>query len=67
MKVTAIMGMDVSKNTLDCYLFEQQKSLPPVSNNSKGFKAIKSWLLKELKVTEGLLVVMEHTGIYTLY
>ncbi len=65
MKITATMGMDVSKKTLDCHLFIQQKSLPPVSNDSKGFKTIKRWLLKELKTTEGLLVVMEYTGIYT--
>jgi len=65
MKVTAIMGMDVSKNTLDCHLFVQQRSLVPVSNNSKGFKVIKRWLVKELADMEGLLVVMEYTGIYT--
>ena len=66
MKVTDIMGMDVSKNTLDCHLFVQQKSLGPVSNDLKGFKILKKWLVKELKgKTEGLLVVMEYTGIYT--
>ena len=66
MKVSNIMGMDVSKNTLDCHLFVQQKSLAPVSNDSSGFKVIKKWLIKELKgSTEGLLVVMEYTGIYT--
>jgi transposase len=66
MKVTEIMGMDVSKKTLDCHLFVGQKSLAPVSNDLKGFKAIKRWLTKELKHrTEDLLVVMEYTGIYT--
>lgn len=66
MKVTDIMGMDVSKNTLDCYLFVQQKGLATVSNDLKGFKKIKKWLTKELKgKTTGLLVVMEYTGIYT--
>jgi transposase len=66
MKVTDIMGMDVSKNTLDCHLFVQQTSLAPVCNDLKGFKSIKRWLGKELKKkTEGLLVVMEYTGIYT--
>ena len=65
MKVTSIMGMDVSKNTLDCHLFNEQKSLSAVSNDLKGFNTIKRWLLKELKTTEGLLVVMEYTGIYT--
>ena len=59
------MGIDVSKKTLDCHLFVQQKSLPAVSNDSKGFKAIKRWLKKELKSLDGLLVVMEYTGIYT--
>jgi transposase len=65
MKITSVMGMDVSKKTLDCHLFLQQKSLAPVSNDAKGFKAIQHWLLKELKSTDGLLVVMEYTGIYT--
>lgn len=66
MKVTDIMGMDVSKQTLDCHLFIQQKSLAAVSNDVKGYRAIKRWLTVELKKkTEGLLVVMEYTGIYT--
>jgi transposase len=65
MKITSVMGMDVSKKTLDRHLFLQQKSLAPVSNDAKGFKAIQHWLLKELKSTDGLLVVMEYTGIYT--
>ncbi len=59
------MDMDVSKKTLDCHLFIQQKGLAPVSNDSKGFKTIKRWLMKELKTTNDLLVVMEYTGIYT--
>ncbi|MBK8089145.1 MAG: IS110 family transposase [Chitinophagaceae bacterium] len=65
MKITNIMGVDVSKHTLDCHLFVQQQSLSSVSNDSKGFKSISRWLHKELKNTEGLLVVMEYTGIYT--
>lgn len=65
MKVTSIMGMDVSKKTLDCHLFVQQKSLQTVNNDSKGFKAIKRWLKREVKQLDELLVVMEYTGIYT--
>lgn len=65
MKVTSIMGMDVSKKTLDCHLFVQQKSLASVSNDPKGFKAIHRWLRREVKNVSGLLVVMEYTGIYT--
>lgn len=63
MKVSNILGIDVSKNTLDCHLFLQQKSLSAVSNNIKGFKTIKRWLSKEC--TKELLVVLEYTGIYT--
>lgn len=59
------MGMDVSKKTLDCHLFVQQKSLQSVSNDIKGFKVINRWLKKEVKNMNGLLVVMEYTGIYT--
>lgn len=59
------MGMDVSKKTLDCHLFIGQRSLSAVSNDAKGFKAINRWLKREVKNLNGLLVVMEYTGIYT--
>lgn len=59
------MGMDVSKKTLDCHLFVQQKSLSAVNNDGKGFRAINRWLKREVKNLNGLLVVMEYTGIYT--
>lgn len=65
MKISSILGVDVSKKTLDCYLHVQQKGLDPVSNDMKGFKCIYRWLLKVLKNTDELLVVMEYTGIYT--
>jgi len=65
MQFTSILGIDVSKKTLDCFLHVQQKGIPPVSNDSKGFKTLLRWLKKELKTTDGLLVVMEYTGIYT--
>lgn len=59
------MGMDVSKKTLDCHLFIGQRSLSAVSNDANGFKAINRWLKKEVENLNGLLVVMEYTGIYT--
>lgn len=66
MKVTEIMGMDVSKNTLDVHLFSKQTSHSPVGNDIKGYKTLLKWVQKLLKKeTEGLLVVMEYTGIYT--
>lgn len=65
MKISSILGIDVSKKTLDCHLHVQQQGLPPVSNDIKGFKCIYRWLLKVLKSTDELIVVMEYTGIYT--
>jgi transposase len=65
MKISSILGIDVSKKTLDCYLHVQQQGLAAVSNDIKGFKCIYRWLLKVLKNTNELLVVMEYTGIYT--
>jgi transposase len=64
MKITSIMGMDVSKATLDLHLHLQNKSLS-VANSQKGFEQMSRWLNKELKDTSDLLVVMEYTGIYT--
>ncbi|HSN10065.1 MAG TPA: IS110 family transposase [Hanamia sp.] len=65
MQISSILGIDVSKKTLDCHLYGQQQSLSPVSNDIKGFNHIQKWLLKTLKNTDQLMVVMEYTGIYT--
>jgi transposase len=66
MKITEILGIDVSKSSLDCFLYSSQLSLEPTLNNEKGFRSIVKWLKKNVgKDLSGLMVVMEHTGIYT--
>ena len=65
MKISSILGVDVSKKTLDCYLHVEQQGLPPVSNDIKGFKSIHRWLRKTVKSLDEVIVVMEYTGIYT--
>lgn len=66
MKITEILGVDVSKSSLDCFLYSSQLSLETVTNNEKGFKSIAKWLKKQVgKDLAGLMVVMEHTGVYT--
>ena len=66
MEFNNIMGIDVSKDTLDCHLYLQRAELSSVINTVQGFKQISKWLKKQCKGdTNGLLVVMEHTGIYT--
>lgn len=64
MKFSNIMGIDVSKSTLDCHLHLQQESLQ-VTNTAVGYKKLVKWLKKHSKNPEEVLVVMEHTGIYT--
>src|SRR5687767_7404683 len=66
MKITEVLGIDVSKSSLDCFLYHSQLSMQTTSNNEKGFKLIGKWLKKQIgKDLCRLMVVMEHTGIYT--
>jgi hypothetical protein len=66
MKISNILGIDVSKSTLDCHLHLQKQQLDAIPNTSQGHKQIGKWLKKQCKggMSE-VLVVMEHTGIYT--
>lgn len=66
MKITNILGIDVSKSSLDCHLYLQRLQLDAVANTAQGYKQIGKWLKKQCKGTlSEVLVVMEHTGIYT--
>ena len=66
MKITEVLGIDVSKTTLDCYLHLEKKQLASVPNNEKGFKMISEWTRVHCKGNHNeLLVVMEYTEIYT--
>ena len=65
MKISNVLGIDVSKTSLDCHLHVQGKTLSEVSNDSKGFAKLVKWLKVNCIKPEELLVVMEYTGIYT--
>lgn len=68
METKNVLGIDVSKNTLDCHLYPQNKSLGQVSNDQKGFQKISKLLKKEVgQDLQGVMVVMEHTGLYTFF
>ena len=64
MKKKNVIGVDVSKLTLDIVFRNNLKHIK-ISNDLKGFKV----LLKEIKsmklLLSDLLVVMEHTGLYS--
>lgn len=61
-----IIGVDISKNKLDYHCYGHSTTCEPVSNNEKGYRQLQKWIkLKVSKEKEEVLIVMEHTGIYT--
>jgi len=60
-----VMGVDVSKKTLDVYLHCQAKHAV-YPNTPKGMLALERWL-KQLQIERAsLLTCLEHTGLYSL-
>lgn len=63
-KLFETLGIDVSKKTLDAYLYVANAH-HQFDNNLEGFKAMISWARKTGKVRlSELLICFEHTGIY---
>jgi len=68
MQFTHILGIDVSKNTIDLALTQNKANASMVNtkfaNNLKGYKALLAWI-KEQKVAMGqMLVCLKNTGLY---
>ena len=64
MKELLIIGVDVSKSTLDIYLKPLETSVQ-IGNNIAGFKEWLTLLNAQRPATMGVLVIMEHTGQYS--
>jgi transposase len=65
MQAKEIVGIDVSKETFDVVI-ESTSEHKVFTNNKAGFKLFNKWLLKIMgKDIVHLLVVMEHTGLYS--
>lgn len=64
MQQTLIVGVDVSKSTLDI-CFKPSGNLLKISNEILGFKKFTSAIKKELIPGNSVLVIMEHTGQYS--
>jgi transposase len=65
MKKKFILGADISKRTIDIHCFGMHDCLT-ISNGSKGFKELVKWIKKQVsRDFEGVIIVMEYTGIYT--
>lgn len=66
MKITHIVGIDVSKRKLDYHCYGSQQQSLPVANNLNGYKTLLRWLKSHVnKDKKEIMVVMEHTGYYT--
>jgi transposase len=66
MKVRQIIGADISKETIDLHCHGLNSYLH-ISNGATGFSEMKRWL-KAQKIDPSLvMIVMEHTGLYSYH
>lgn len=63
MKVLHIIGADLSKKTID--FATPEAAHIKVSNDSPGYQQFMGWLKKQKINSQQLLIVMEHTGLYS--
>lgn len=64
MNFKEVIGIDVSKNTIDVCIHLSQKRWE-FANTNKGIKEFLIWVDKSLKDTSKVLFVYEHTGMYS--
>jgi len=66
MKINHVVGIDVSKLTLDYHHHQSHAKSQTISNDEKGYRSLLQWLKKEVsKALEDIMIVMEHTGYYS--
>jgi len=63
MKIKEVLGIDVSKLTLDCHLHCNGVHMV-FDNNPEGIAKMLDWVL-EIEQKDNLLIVFEHTGLYS--
>lgn len=57
------LGIDISKDSLDCYLLSTSKH-QSFENKLSGYKALKGWLKAQEVSLEKSQIIMEATGVY---
>lgn len=62
--VPYILGIDLSKKTLDVYAYQIKKHFC-IENGPAGFKELVTFLKKEKVSLNRVVIVMEHTGLYS--
>jgi transposase len=64
MKKSFVVGVDVSKLTLDAHCYGAPDFMM-VANNVKGFRALIKWIRKLKRDVSEVIIVMEYCGVYT--
>lgn len=65
MQVQQIIGVDLSKKTIDLACYETGNHIC-IENSSKGFKELIRWMKNQKMTVEQTRLVMEHTGMYSV-
>jgi transposase len=66
MKIKHVVGIDVSKLTLDYHHHGSSLKSQTISNDEKGYRSLLRGLKKEVsKDVDNIMIVMEHTGYYS--
>jgi transposase len=63
-KKNFIIGVDVSKLTLDVHCYGQAECMT-IGNNLKGYNGLMRWIKKITRDVNEAMIVMEYTGVYT--
>lgn len=64
MKKSYVIGVDVSKLTLDAHCYGKSEFML-VANTTKGYKTLLKWIKKLNRNLSEVIVVMEYCGVYT--
>ncbi|NEJ82922.1 IS110 family transposase, partial [Rhizobium leguminosarum] len=68
MQFTHILGIDISKHTIDLALSENKANAAMLNykldNNLKGYKSLLVWIKKQRIALREVLICLENTGIY---
>jgi transposase len=64
MKVPFIVGADISKKNIDLAIHQSGIHLK-ITNDTPGFHELMQWFKKQSINTSDMLIVMEHTGLYS--
>jgi len=65
MNLAHIIGADLSKESIDLASSDTQSHLK-INNSLKGFRQLLKWLKDQKIKTSAVMIVMEHTGLYSL-